>query len=49
MKKVTRNDFHPVKGPRTHINCLEQTGVMRPGKTAYERWRAAQKAAGKKV
>jgi hypothetical protein len=25
--------------PRTHENCLAKTGVARPGKTAYERWR----------
>ena len=23
--------------PRTHANCLEKTGVMRPGKTAKDR------------
>ena len=23
--------------PRTHRNCLEKTGVARPGKTAHER------------
>ena len=25
--------------PRTHQNCLEKTGVMRPGKTAKDRAR----------
>ncbi len=25
--------------PRTHANCLEKTGVMRPGKTAKDRAR----------
>lgn len=24
--------------PRTHANCLERTGVARPGKTAKDRW-----------
>ena len=24
--------------PRTHANCLKATGVMRPGKTAKDRW-----------
>lgn len=23
--------------PRTHANCMEKTGVMRPGKTARDR------------
>jgi hypothetical protein len=27
------------KLPRTHQNCLEKTGVARPGKTAKERAR----------
>jgi len=39
MKKKTRQDFVPVKGQRTHLNCKEQTKVMRPGKTALEKWR----------
>lgn len=25
--------------PRTHQNCLEKTGVMRPGKTSKDRAR----------
>lgn len=41
MKK--RNDFAPVEGPRTHQNCKDQTGVMRPGKTAHERYKRAQR------
>lgn len=44
MKGKTRNDFHPVAGPRTHTNCKNQTGVMRPGKTAMDRWRRAYRA-----
>ena len=24
-------------GPRTHQNCIERTGVARPGKTAHDR------------
>ena len=29
--------------PRTHQNCLEKTGVARPGKTAHERAKRAGK------
>lgn len=43
MKDKTRNDFRPVIGPRTHANCKEQTKVMRPGKTALEKWRKANR------
>lgn len=25
--------------PRTHQNCIHHTGVARPGKTAYERFK----------
>lgn len=28
--------------PRTHQNCLEKTGVARPGKTAQQRARRAR-------
>jgi len=45
MKQKTRNDFRHVDGPRTHENCKAQTGVMRPGKTAQEKYRKATKAA----
>ena len=24
-------------GPRTHQNCMDKTGVARPGKTAHDR------------
>lgn len=44
MKQKTRNDFHLVHGPRTHQNRKAQTGVMRPGKTALEKYRKATKA-----
>lgn len=37
--KPERNKFHPVSGPRTHANCKAQTGVMRPGKTARDKYR----------
>lgn len=30
--------------PRTHANCLEKTGVMRPGKTAKDRAKRPLKA-----
>lgn len=30
------------KQPRTHLNCKEATGVARPGKTAFERWKRNQ-------
>ena len=29
---------------RTHENCIAATGVGRPGKTAHERWKRANKA-----
>lgn len=42
-EKSSRNDFNPISGPRTHENCKTQTGVMRPGKTAQEKFRKANK------
>jgi len=27
---------------RTHENCIEKTGVARPGKTAHNRWKRAR-------
>ena len=51
--KLKRADFMSVSHksamadlPRTHQNCLAKTGVARPGKTAYERYkRQAREAA----
>lgn len=44
MKKKERKEFMTNiqkdamgKLPRTHRNCLEKTGVARPGKTAKDR------------
>jgi hypothetical protein len=35
--KSTRNDFAPVRGPRSHANCKDTHGVFRPGKTARDK------------
>ena len=49
-KETKRADFMTAKDkiamgnlPRTHGNCLEKTGVKRPGKTAHERSRQQHK------
>jgi len=37
---MTKGDRLSMAGlPRSHENCLEKTGVMRPGKTAQDRVR----------
>jgi len=36
---LERNKYRPVEGPRTHQNCIDQTGVARPGKTAQDKAR----------
>ena len=51
MEKKTRADFMTENDkqamgtlPRTHSNCKKHTGVNRPGKTAYERYRREHRA-----
>lgn len=36
---MNRQDFRPVKGPRTHSNCQLQYKCNRPGKTALDKSR----------
>lgn len=38
-----RNDLFPVTGPRTHANCKDQHGVMRPGKIAIDKMRGTRR------
>lgn len=45
---MERNDFRPIKGARTHQNCIEQTGgkdvgVARPGKTLKDKARGVNR------
>lgn len=37
MRKALENT------PRTHQNCIAKTGVARPGKTAHDRWKQANR------
>lgn len=38
-EQPSRQSYVPIKGPRTHQNCIAQTGKARPGKTAVDKAR----------
>jgi hypothetical protein len=52
MAKLTRADFMspnqrmPAGMQRTHENCIVETGVARPGKTAHERYKRNRRERG---